>query len=396
MKKIALLTDGIYPYVIGGMQKHSYYLAKCLARQKIYVDLYHMNNGTPGIMQLDCFNEEEKKYITSIVIDFPSGIKLPGHYIRASFRYSERIFDIFKNRDPVDFIYAKGFTAWKLLKEKQKGYECAPIGVNFHGYEMFQKAPDFKTWFQYKLLLRKPVLFGLRHADYLFSYGGKITDIIRRNTSQYHKIIEIPSGIDADWLNPRISGVNDPLKFIFVGRYERRKGVEELNKVLKTISPQTAFTFTIVGPIPDNKKVLINKINYTGSITDSGKLKALLNESDVLVCPSHSEGMPNVILEAMASGLAIIASDVGAVNKLVNDKNGILIDPANEVQLERALSRMLEMNVNELLLMKNSSLLKIKKDFIWDTIILKTIEEIDKRLVSRDIHPNRKNSPPNR
>ena len=39
--RIALITDGIYPYVMGGMQKHSYFLAKFLAKNKIYVDLFH-------------------------------------------------------------------------------------------------------------------------------------------------------------------------------------------------------------------------------------------------------------------------------------------------------------------------------------------------------------------
>ena len=39
--KIALITDGIYPYVMGGMQKHSYFLAKYLAKNKIKIDLYH-------------------------------------------------------------------------------------------------------------------------------------------------------------------------------------------------------------------------------------------------------------------------------------------------------------------------------------------------------------------
>ena len=44
-----------------------------------------------------------------------------------------------------------------------------------------------------------------------------------------------------------------------------------------------------------------------------------------MVCPSYSEGMPNVILEAMARGLAIIATDVGAIAEMVDSTNGILM-----------------------------------------------------------------------
>ena len=43
--KIALLTDGVFPYVNGGMQRHSYYLLKYFVKNKIHVDLYHMTES---------------------------------------------------------------------------------------------------------------------------------------------------------------------------------------------------------------------------------------------------------------------------------------------------------------------------------------------------------------
>jgi len=90
--KIGLLTDGIFPYVIGGMQKHSFYLASFFARQQVNVDLYHTNKSQFEIEKLEFFSEQEKKYIRHFVVDFPSGGKLPGHYIRASYSYSAKIF----------------------------------------------------------------------------------------------------------------------------------------------------------------------------------------------------------------------------------------------------------------------------------------------------------------
>jgi glycosyltransferase involved in cell wall biosynthesis len=378
--KIALLTDGIYPYVIGGMQKHSFYLVKFFARQHVFVDLYHTNKSELDISKLACFTEEEKKYIRSFVVDFPAGGKFPGHYLRASFEYSERIAEIFKVNDKVDFIYAKGFTAWKLFKEKEKGYKCVPIGVNFHGYEMFQKPPSFRTWLEQRVLFRKPVLYNVRHSDYLFSYGGKITELIKSINPDHHKIIEIPTGIEADWLNEVPIYVNSPLRFVFIGRFERRKGIEELNAVLKKITPDSTFQFLFIGPIPENKQVKAPNIYYSGVIPDVSRIRQELYNSDVLVCPSHSEGMPNVILEGMASGLSIIASDVGAVNKMIAPDNGILIDPGSTSQLESAMHRLLKMDKDELKKMKIQSLLKIKRSFLWEVIILKTIEEIKKRI----------------
>ena len=43
--RIALVTDGIYPYVMGGMQKHSYYLCKYLVKLGVEIDLYHTNQS---------------------------------------------------------------------------------------------------------------------------------------------------------------------------------------------------------------------------------------------------------------------------------------------------------------------------------------------------------------
>lgn len=138
--RVALLTDGIYPYVIGGMQKHSFYLAKYLAKNTIHVDLFHFNQSELDINKLECFNAEEKKFIHAFVIPFPKSIKFPGHYIYNSYRYSNLIFEKIKPLlNHYDFIYTKGFTGWKLISEKEKGLPCPNIGINFHGYEMFQK-----------------------------------------------------------------------------------------------------------------------------------------------------------------------------------------------------------------------------------------------------------------
>ena len=62
MKKIALITDGIWPYVLGGMQKHSYYLCKYFAQNKIEVDLYHFNQSELNINDL---NIEQKTVFNS-------------------------------------------------------------------------------------------------------------------------------------------------------------------------------------------------------------------------------------------------------------------------------------------------------------------------------------------
>ena len=191
---VALITDGISPYVLGGMQKHSFYLVKYFAKHKIHVDLIHYNDSKYDINLLEFFTEEERIYIHSTVLSFPTSAKFPGHYLYKSYKYSCLAFDAIKDKlSAYDFIYTKGFAGWKLISEKHKGnIICCKIGVKFHGYEMFQIAPEPKAKLQ-QFLLRPFVKKISQQADVVFSYGGKITNIIKSIGVNPNHIIEIPS-----------------------------------------------------------------------------------------------------------------------------------------------------------------------------------------------------------
>jgi glycosyltransferase involved in cell wall biosynthesis len=375
--RIALITDGIAPYVLGGMQKHSFYLARYFAKNQIHVDLVHYNDSKYDIDTLEFFSDEEKKYIHSIVLQFPSSAKFPGHYVYRSYKYSCLAFDAIKDKlNTYDFIYTKGFSGWKLISEKHKGtISCCKIGVKFHGYEMFQIAPEPKAKLQ-QFILRPFVKQISKQADIVFSYGGKITEIIKSIGVNPKHIIEIPSGVEKEFIGNSIATHSDSCrKFVFLGRAERRKGIVELNEVLKKlIEEKQNFKFEFIGPIPDSMKIKHDSIIYHGEIRDAQHIKSLLSQNDVLVCPSWSEGFPNVILEAMASGLAIISTNVGAVAAMVSDKNGWLIEPANKQHLETTIIEAI--HTKDLVSKKEASLQLVKTTFNWDIIAQKTIEAI--------------------
>jgi len=372
--RIALVTDGIWPYVLGGMQKHSYYLCKYLAKRGVEVHLFHFNQSSYDISQLEFFTDEEKKLIRSFIVPFPSSVKFPGHYLYNSYRYSMRVAHILSRGNfAYDFIYTKGFTGWHLLKFKSRYHIQCPVGVNFHGYEMFQRPPDRKTWLQHWLLLRKPVKKISLNADVVFSYGGKITGIIKDLGVPAGKIFELPSGVESSFLEESVPA--DPssvIRFVFLGRYERRKGVEELNVAISDFldgrpAPEAEFHF--IGPLPENIQLTNQQVFYHGEVRDKYKLRALLTRCDVLLCPSWSEGMPNVILEAMACGLAVLATDVGATSILVNHKTGWLIPSPDARVIKEKLVEIMTLSSGQLMDRKRNARRLIAEQFTWERLI---------------------------
>ena len=381
--KIALLSDGITPFVIGGMQKHSFNLAKYLSIHGFQVTLFHFekNNKIISNKQLNAaiFGKKSKYRVESFCLKFPFSYKFPGHYIYNSFRYSKLIASkLVPKINDFDFIYAKGFSSWELLRLKRKENKFPKIGVNFHGFEMWQKPPSIKVYFQF-LLLRPFVKWNIKNSDFVFSYGSKISKIIKDLGVVPNKIIESPSGIDEDYIRDNHSlKVFNKRKFVFLGRYERRKGIEELLNVIQSIKLNSLnVEFHFIGDIPNKKRIKLDNVFYHGLVQNTIKVINILDEMDVLICPSYSEGMPNVVLESMARGLAIITTDVGANSLLVDDEVGCLID-VNNLKLELISSIIAVSNKNnlELLTMKKNSINRVNKKYNWNLIIKNLINLI--------------------
>ena len=368
--KVLILSDGIPPFVIGGMQKHSKLMAKYLAEGGHEVILYHYAERSIDIIEQQVgFGEKALENLTFRCFLYKDERKLPGHYLRAQKQMSQQYLDALRDLEDIDFIYAKGFMAWRLLEDRVLLGIKTPVGVKFHGMNMFQKQPNWRGELL-KYMLRPPVRKIMRLADVVFSYGGRITDVIEQAGVDSAKIIEIPSGIERDWIRgeTEIRMRLGPTKFLFVGRYDRLKGLPELYEAISKIKSHDNWTLTIVGPIPEKHKTNHQNVAYLGELTNELQLQRVYDDHDVLVCPSISEGMPNVILEAMARGLAILSSDVGASAMLVKDDNGVLTLPGNADSIRNAIENFIRMPIERLLEMKVESRKKVISNFLWENI----------------------------
>ena len=384
---VALLADGVYPYRLGGIQRHTRMLALHFAKAGVQVTLLH-SADTPELRAraeaLNDFPAEARSKIKSLVVVPPKAGRYPGrypgHYLHDCQRYSRVLLDRYREENVgADFVYAQGLTGIAFGAARRRGAADLPaVGVNQHGYEMFQKAANLRAWLE-QFVLRGQVVALDRSADVVFTFPRKIRAIVeRRCRVPAERLVEVPNAIDGAWIVADRPVPTDKRRFLFIGRHERRKGVPEL---LAAIAPLRApgVEFHFVGPIPEQFWLKRDDVVYHGTITDTATLQGILDSSDVLLCPSFAEGMPTVVLEAMARGLAVIATDVGATAEWVGADNGVLLPFPDVGALRTAIERCIAMPVSELHRLQAASIAKAK-ECTWDLVTAKTIAAIQAQI----------------
>lgn len=139
--------------------------------------------------------------------------------------------------------------------------------------------------------------------------------------------------------------------FVFVGRIVADKGINELIKAFDTITFQNdAVKLLLVGEQeseldPLNERTL-NLIRNNNKIIETGfqkDIRPFLAISNALVFPSYREGFPNVVMQAGAMELPVIATNINGCNEIiVNEKNGVLIELKNNGAIVKAMVRLIE------------------------------------------------------
>lgn len=137
---------------------------------------------------------------------------------------------------------------------------------------------------------------------------------------------------------------NKKLKILFVGSLDNRKGIVDLLLALSKLKKEK-WELTICGMLTDESirktyneliSEMQDKVTFRGYVSGEKK-RRVFEEADVLILPSYGEGMPIVIMEAMASGCAIISTKVGAIPEVIRENNGVLITPGDISSLKNAI-----------------------------------------------------------
>ena len=199
-------------------------------------------------------------------------------------------------------------------------------------------------------------------AEAVTSPTRKAADFLEKNTNIEH-VIAISCGINARDYTPNFEPRTENL-ILFVGRITGEKQLDKLMRAFAQLDPSLNAKLELVGggDQENHLKQLASQLGVRDRVTITGYveveyLRNALTRATVFAMPSIAELQSIATMEAMASGLPIVAANAMALPHLVHDgDNGFLFEPGNIDDLAARLTEVLTMPEEDLLALKNESL----------------------------------------
>lgn len=252
------------------------------------------------------------------------------------FFYQSTIWTL-KHKDNYDLIHAfsglPGSVAAWLSKK--------PYLVSFRGAD----EPGYEPRHELLWKIIKPLMgFIYRRARSLDANSRYLKQLVSKSWPDL-KIKIIRNGIDSTKFYPGKKPVSQPI-ILSTSRFGARKGVEYLIRAMPLI-PQAKLLLVGAGKLEPKIKQLVKKLRLSKRVEFLGRvahdrLGPVYRRAKIFVLPSLSESSSNSLLEALASGLPVVATDTGGNPELINTRNGILVPPVDSQSLARAINQALK------------------------------------------------------
>jgi glycosyltransferase involved in cell wall biosynthesis len=208
-------------------------------------------------------------------------------------------------------------------------------GACFDKYAQEQAGPLVRRWIRHTLQSTSRVIALSPHwAEFLRHYAPNA------------RVIVIPNSVPL----PRVSrAAVEPGRILFLGQIEPRKGIYELLEALAVVAPRHPHAKLAIGGQGEVDEVrrraaalgLADRVQLLGWLTGADK-QAELARAAIFCLPSHAEGLPMAMLEAMAAAKAVVVTPVGGIPHAVRDgDNGVLVPAGDVPRLAAALDALL-------------------------------------------------------
>lgn len=214
-----------------------------------------------------------------------------------------------------------------------------------------------------------------------------VTNQIAQELQEYNynpkDVVVVGNGVDDKFFYPSKKKSENNNKYIlYIGRMDSEKGLFDLVESARYVcNKRSDISFILAGSGKDLNKLkkktkklgLEGKFKFLGQVEKS-QIVELYQKASIFVLPSYHEGLPTVLLEAMACGLPIIATNVRGNNDLiVNKKNGILVAARQPNQLAEAICSLIDDKKLKESLGKNARK-QIEQKYSWDAVSKKYLK----------------------
>jgi glycogen synthase len=238
-----------------------------------------------------------------------------------------------------------GPVAWALRRRHGTPYIISLRGGDVPG---FNWAPGIGL---YHVLSAPAIRFLWWRAAAVVANGAGLKRLAERAAPGL-AVPVVPNGVDTVLHAPGAAAgkasASGPPEILLVGRLVHQKGADILLRALGAIRDMT-FSLRIVGDGPDraalerlaSQQQIADRVAFVGWVPRE-EIAAHYHRADIFAFPSRIEGMPNVVLEAMAYALPVVATDVDGNRDVIGDeRTGVLVPPEDPALLAAALRRLL-------------------------------------------------------